>query len=170
MSLILLLCSGPLLLKVLGWIPVLGISLCQGHDFQRGAAPDRQEMLKMLKGHSLNLQAGCRLQDTSWTVLHTLVPEIETGTAMNIFLPSQVTKCLKLPITKTKKIKVKIYKFLANSLAKNQLHGISHIPMPRTACRGHPARHTLIARSKNAPAQGGRVTGYSFRSQVLQSA
>ena len=49
--------------------------------------PDRQEVLKILKGHTLDLQAGSRLPDTSWTVLHTLVPAIKTGTDMNIFLP-----------------------------------------------------------------------------------
>lgn len=70
-----------------------GISLCRWPDLPEALGwatedkqPDRQEGLKILKGHTLNLQVGSRLQDR-WTVLHTLGPALKMGTDMNTFLP-----------------------------------------------------------------------------------
>lgn len=57
-------------------------------------------------------------------------------------------------------VKVKIYKFIANSLT-NRLHRISYISMPRAARRGYPASHARVLRSKKPPTHGERVTGYS---------
>lgn len=68
------LCSGSLLLKALQWVPGLGY-LCASAIVFMG-----------LWGHTQALQAGSRLQDTSWIVLHVLVAAIKIGTDMNILL------------------------------------------------------------------------------------
>ena len=76
-----------------GLYTCFGISLCRRHDFlgALGSATedkelDRPEVLRIVQGHTLDIQAGPRLQDTSWTALHPPVPAIKTGTDTNTFL------------------------------------------------------------------------------------
>lgn len=73
-------------------------------------------------------------------------------------------KFLKLSITKTWMVKVKAYKFIANSLTTNCLYQISYISMPRATSKGTHAQHGAKITNRR------ETWNWVFSSQVLQSA
>lgn len=103
-----------------------GIALCQWHNFLGALGPHTGPA-----GHQLDSPAYISSSNKDRNRHEHLSPRNEIV----------IKKCLKLPITKTEMVKVKTYKFIANSLTTNRLHQISYISMATAASKGTHAQH-----------------------------
>lgn len=131
-----------------------GISLCQCHNFHGALGPHLSPTGRIqAAGHHLDRPACISSSNKDRNRHEHISPRSENS-----------NKFLNLPITKTGMVKVKAYKFIANSLTTKCLHQISYISMPRATSKGTHAQHG--AKITNAK----ETWNWVFSSQVLQSA
>lgn len=109
-----------------------GTSLCQCHNFLGALGPHTGPTGRIqAAGHQLDSPAYISSSNKDRNRHDHLSPRSDIV----------IKKCLKLPLTKTRMVKVKTYKFIANSLTTNHLHQISYISMPRATSKGTHAQH-----------------------------